>query len=116
MNNKEDKKKSLTLYNCHTHIFTIDHVPNLFGKKMLPLFYQLITMRLIKWYYLNLTKRNSRFKNFIYKRNKVKYFLIDALKFTVVGYWIFSILWFFSKWAGKIIINMLALGNFFGTA
>lgn len=38
-------------YNCHTHTFTIDHVPNRFGKKLLPFLYKIITIRVIKWYY-----------------------------------------------------------------
>jgi|GEM_PF-845571 len=107
-------QKDPTIYNCHSHTFTIDHVPNLFGKKLLPLLYQLITMRLVKWCFLNLTKRNRRFKSFIHFKNRLKYFFLDVLKFTIVGYWIYSLILFSLKWAFKILFNALAIDNFFG--
>jgi len=107
-------QKNKTIYNCHTHTFTIDHVPNLFGKKLVPLAYQIITMKLVKWYYLNLTERSSSYRKWKQRYNKVKYFIIDALKFTVVGYWVFSMLFFTLKWAFKIVSNVLAISHFFG--
>ncbi|WP_417558499.1 hypothetical protein [Mesoflavibacter zeaxanthinifaciens] len=106
--------KNKTIYNCHTHTFTIDHVPNLFGKKLVPLAYQIITMKVVKWYYLNLTERSSSYRKWKQRYNKVKYFIIDALKFTVVGYWVFSMLFFTLKWAFKIVTNILAISHFFG--
>jgi predicted TIM-barrel fold metal-dependent hydrolase len=106
-------KKDPTIFNCHTHIFTIDHVPNLFGKRILPLLYQVITMRLVKWYYLNLTKRNKRYRNFIHWTNKLKFFFLDVLKFTVVGYWIYTILLFSLRWVFKIISNFIVIDGFF---
>jgi hypothetical protein len=49
-----------TIFNCHTHTFTIDHVLDKFGKKLLPLgMYHLLTMKFIKWYYENLTGRKN---------------------------------------------------------
>ena len=106
--------KDKTIFNCHTHIFTIDHVPNLFGKKLVPLVYQIVTMKVVKWYYLNLTRRSPSFRRWKQRWNKVKYFVVDVLKFTVIGYWGFSILFFVLKWAFKIVSNFLALSNFFG--
>ncbi|MDH7911362.1 hypothetical protein [Winogradskyella sp. SYSU M77433] len=107
-------QKDRTVYNCHTHTFTIDHVPNLFGKKLVPLAYQIVTMKLVKWYYLNLTDRSSKYRKWKQRWNKVKYFVVDVLKFTVIGYWVFSILFFVLKWAFKIVSNFLAISNFFG--
>lgn len=103
-----------TIYNCHTHTFTIDHVPNLFGKKLVPLAYQIVTMKLVKWYYINLTERSSKFRLWKQRYNKVKYFIIDVLKFTRIGYWVFSMVFFTLKWAFKIISNALAISHFFG--
>lgn len=106
--------KDKTTYNCHAHTFTIDHVPNLFGKKLVPLAYQIVTMKVVKWYYLNLTERSSKFRKWKQRWNKLKYFVIDVLKFTIIGYWVFSILFFTLKWAFKIVSNALAISNFFG--
>ena len=72
--------KNFTVYNCHTHTFTIDHVPNKFGKQLVPLLYQVVTMKVVKWYYLNLTYRNSTFKRFTHNCKKVKHFFLDILK------------------------------------
>ncbi len=110
-----EKQKDTTIFNCHTHTFTIDHVPNLFGKKLLPLLYQVITMRLVKWYYLNLTKRNKSYIKFIHRTNKVKYFFLAILKFTYVGYWVYTLILFFLKWAFKIATNTLAISNLFSS-
>ncbi len=107
-------KNKKTIFNCHTHIFTIDHVPNFFGKKLLPLFYQLITIKLIKWLYLNLNKRNKRYKLFLHRKNKIKYFILDVLRFTIIGYWIYTLLLFIIKWFFKIIVNAFAIDSFFG--
>ena len=30
------KSNKVTFFNCHTHVFTIDHVPKYVGKKMIP--------------------------------------------------------------------------------
>ena len=107
-------QKDRTVYNCHTHTFTIDHVPNLFGRKLVPLAYQIVTMKLVKWYYLNLTDRSSKYRRWKQRWNKFKYFVVDVLKFTVIGYWVFSIIFFVLKWAFKIVSNFLAISNFFG--
>ncbi|WP_323787734.1 hypothetical protein [Psychroserpens sp.] len=106
--------KHYTVYNCHTHTFTIDHVPNKFGKKVMPLLYQLITMKVVKWYYLNLTiLRSNNFKRFVHRCRKVKYFFIDFFKFTRVLYWIYTLVLFLCYWVFKMLINMLALDNLF---
>lgn len=106
-------QKDPTIFNCHTHTFTIDHVPNLFGRKLLPLLYQIITMRLVKWYYLNLTKRNRRYRTIVHYKNKVKYFFLDILKFTIIGYWAYTLVLFFLKWTLKIISNIIVIDGFF---
>jgi len=106
-------KKDPTVFNCHTHTFTIDHVPNLFGKKLVPVLYQIITMKVIKWYYLNLTNRNKSYNKFIHKCNKVKYGFLNVLKFTIIGYWVYSLVMFFFKWLFKILTNFLAIDNLF---
>lgn len=105
--------KDPTTFNCHTHTFTIDHVPNLFGKKLVPVLYQLITMRVVKWYYLNLTLRNRTYRKFVHRSNKIKYGLLSVLKFTIVGYWVYSLLLFFFKWLFEILTNVLAISNLF---
>nr|WP_321224410.1 hypothetical protein [uncultured Psychroserpens sp.] len=105
--------KEYTVYNCHTHTFTIDHVPNNFGKKVMPILYQVITMKVVKWYYLNLTYRNNNYKRFLHRCNKIKHFFIDILKFTVVLHWIYTLVLFFLNWFFKMLVNLLALGNLF---
>ncbi|MEZ4792154.1 MAG: hypothetical protein R2783_01355 [Gelidibacter sp.] len=102
-----------TVFNCHTHTFTIDHVPNKFGKQLIPLLYQVVTMKMVKWYYLNLTFRNSAYKRFTHKCKKVKHFFLDILKFTRIGYWLYTLILFFCNWLLKMAINLLALGNLF---
>ncbi len=106
-------KKDTTIYNCHTHTFTIDHVPNLFGRKLVPVLYQIVTMKVVKWYYLNLTNRNKKYRSFIHKCNKVKYFFLSILKFTIIGYWLYTLILFSLKWAFKILANLLAISNLF---
>ncbi|WP_299224123.1 hypothetical protein [uncultured Psychroserpens sp.] len=110
---KVDMPKQYTVYNCHTHTFTIDHVPNNFGKKILPLFYQVITMKVVKWYYLNLTFRNRKYRRFLHKCKKVKYFIIAILKFTHILYWLYTLILFLCNWIFKMLINILALSNLF---
>ena len=105
--------KNYTVFNCHTHTFTIDHVPNNFGRKIIPIFYQLVTMKLVKWYYLNLTDRNRTYRRFVHRCKKVKHFFLDILKATVILYWIYTLLLFFLKWFLKMLINILALSNLF---
>lgn len=112
---KPEIPKNYTVYNCHTHTFTIDHVPNNFGKKVLPILYQIITMRLVKWYYLNLTYRNNNYKRFVHKLRKVKHFFLGVFKFTGVLYWVYTLILFFCKWLFKMFVNVLAIDNLFST-
>ncbi len=105
--------KNYTVYNCHTHTFTIDHVPNHFGKKVVPLLYQLVTMKTVKWYYLNLTVRNKNYKKFIHRCKKVKYFFLDILKFTRVLFWVYTLILFLGHWLFKMLANVLVLSNLF---
>ncbi|SFN63588.1 hypothetical protein SAMN04487989_102157 [Bizionia echini] len=111
--NANNIPKNYTVYNCHTHTFTIDHVPNNFGKKVTPLVFQIVTMKVVKWYFLNLTYRNNTYKRFTHRVKKIKHFFISVLKFTIVGYWLFSMIMFFCIWLGKMLINILAISNLF---
>lgn len=103
-----DKKK---VYNCHTHIFTIDHVPNKFGKKLMPLgLHHLITMKLVKWYYSKFTSRgNYKYKVFRNKLDTIKYAIKEFFKKTVVIHLFFLILFFFLRWFFKILTNFFRI-------
>ncbi len=105
--------KNYTVFNCHTHTFTIDHVPNQFGKQLIPLLYQVVTMKVVKWYYLNLTYRNNTYKRFTHTYKKVRNLFLDILKFTVVLYWLYTLILFFFHWFFKMLVNILALSNLF---
>ncbi len=107
---KEDK----TVYNCHTHVFTIDHVPNYFSKKLIPVFYKIFTMNFIKWYYRNCTARgNHRVKKLKHKWNKIKYGFLDLLKKTILLYWIYLLLKFVVSWAIKMLTNLIRIDFLF---
>ena len=81
MNNQDNK----TIINCHTHVFTIDHVPNEFGKSLMPWpVYKILTIKTIKWYYTNFTSIGStRYKSFIRKWNKFFYTLNSASRLLI---------------------------------
>ncbi len=104
-------EKIRTTYNCHTHIFTIDHVPNEFARTFVPrLFSKVLTIKLIKWYYNNFTSRGSkRYKKLKHRINEIKYTIIDALKWTIVLYWVYKIFFFLIRWVFKILINFLKI-------
>ncbi len=44
-----EKRAKIQIINVHTHIFTIDHVPKRFGKKLLPWCLSFITTHQAKW-------------------------------------------------------------------
>lgn len=108
---KEDK----TIYNCHTHIFTIDHVPNEFARTFVPrILSKIITIRLVKWYYTNFTSRGSkRYKQFIHFLKKVKFGIIDFFKWTLILYWVYFWVFFIIKWLFNIVINFLKIEYLF---
>ena len=109
--------KDNTIYNCHTHIFTIDHVPNKFGKKLIPVFYHLITMRFIKWYYETFTSRgNRKYKQFIHKVKKIKYGFISFLKWTVVLQLLNILIFFVIKWLFQVFANLIRIDFLFSKA
>lgn len=112
----------MTFFNCHTHIFTINHVPKYIGKKMLPSIFSFVfNIGVINYFY---TKLNSRkegfiqdFKYSILPRLKRKWgYFIDFLKITLILYWIFLLL----RGAFKIIFKIsrltlkLIVSPFFG--
>ena len=103
------------IYNTHTHIFTIDHVPNKFGKKLLPLgLHHLITMRLVKWYYSNFTSRgNYKYKVLKNKIDSLKYEIKEFFKKTIVIHLFLSIVFFFARWIFKIFINFFRVDFIF---
>ncbi|CAM4344077.1 amidohydrolase family protein [Flavobacterium terrigena] len=94
------------IFNTHTHIFTIDHVPNKFGKRLMPLgLHHVITMRFVKWYYKNFTSRgNHKFKVFKNRLNSLKYTIKDFFRKTIILHLLLSIIFFFINWFFKIII------------
>ena len=110
----ENNKK--TVYNCHTHIFTIDHVPNELARSLVwrP-FSKILTIKLIKWYYTNLTVRGSertkkkRYKKFVHKSRKIKFKLIKILKFTYILWWIYLLISNIIKWIVKILLNLFKI-------
>jgi len=100
-------------YNCHTHTFAIDHVPNEFGKKLIPFLYKIITIRVIKWYYLNLTMKNERYRRFIHIVKKIRYGFIDVLKCTIVLQWINVLVCFVFRWLFGIITHFVRIDFLF---
>jgi len=111
-----------TYFNCHTHIFTINHIPKYVGKKMLPsLLAYLININVINWCYTKLNNRKKGFlKNFKYstlpKLQKKWYKLLDILKLTIVLYWVYLIISGLIKLVFKIsgIILKILITPFFG--
>lgn len=100
-------------YNCHTHTFTIDHVPNRFGKKLLPFLYKIITIRVIKWYYLHFTMKNEQCRKMVHTLNKIRYAFIDFLKWTVVLQWLNVLVCFIFRWIFGIIIHLVRVDFIF---
>ena len=107
MPQENDKK----IINCHTHVFTIDHVPNEFGKSLLPWpFYKLISIRIVKWYYKNLTQHGNRnLKRLNYRLKNIGYFIAKLLKLTYILWWIYLIIRAIVKWLFRILLNFLNL-------
>jgi predicted TIM-barrel fold metal-dependent hydrolase len=99
------------IFNTHTHIFTIDHVPNKFGKRLMPLgLHHIITMRLVKWYYKNFTSRgNYNYKVFRNRLTSIKYGIKEFFRKTIVIHLLFGILFFILGWLFKIIVNFFKL-------
>ena len=77
--------------NCHTHIFTIEHVPKYIGKKMLP--------SIVLAYLFNINVLKKAYNFFSFRKNEklqlYKYVVIPKiigfLKVTKLLYWIFLI-------------------------
>lgn len=112
---KWDAEESKSIFNCHTHIFTIDHVPDKFGKTLLP-FPNLITIRLVKYYFENYTIRGSkRFKTSVYKIRKLYYNFTSFLKDTVILWWLYLICLRIVKWLLNKIVKFINLDRFFTT-
>ena len=103
------------LYNCHTHIFTIDHVPNKFAKTFVPRFLaNIVTIRLVKWYYTNLTSRgNPEYRRFRHKLRKVKYAILGFIKWTIVLNIAYQIVKFVFNWIFNILINFFKVEYLF---
>ncbi|HEY9177507.1 MAG TPA: hypothetical protein VIN07_07450, partial [Flavipsychrobacter sp.] len=70
--NSDHKKR---IINSHTHIFTIDHVPNEFGRALLPrMLSKILTIRVVKWYFKNYTVRGSKkYRLFVHRAKKAYY-------------------------------------------
>ena len=87
-----------TFFNCHTHIFTINHVPKFIGKKMTPtLLAYIFNIDVVNWLYSKLSSRRSEFiKDFKYstlpKLDKISRGIIHFLKKTYLLYWIYLII------------------------
>lgn len=109
------KQEDPTIFNCHTHIFTIEHVPNEFGRTFLPRFLsKIFTIKLVKWYYCNFTSRgNYNYKKFRHALRKTKYGIITFFKWTFLLYWVFLSINFVLKWAFKIVTNFFTIDYFF---
>lgn len=103
------------IVNCHTHIFTIDHVPNKFGKCFLPWpLYHVVTINVVKKFYNNFTSRGSnRYKSFQHRVQKLKFWVYRILKFTIILWVLFSIIVFVIKWLFRILSNFLTIDSLF---
>lgn len=103
------------IVNCHAHIFTIDHVPNKFGKCFLPWpLYHFVTINLVKKVYNNFTERGSkRYRSFKHKSRKIKFFIFRILKFTVIFWWLYIVPIFLFRWLFRIISNFLTIDSLF---
>lgn len=107
--------KEKEIYNCHTHIFTIDHVPNEFGRTFVPrILSKIFTIKLVKWYYLNFTSRgNYKYKRFIHILKKIKYGILRFCKWTIIFYVVYELLAFLFNWVFSILINFFKVEYFF---
>ncbi|WP_158837806.1 amidohydrolase family protein [Polaribacter sp. L3A8] len=107
--------KDKTIFNCHTHIFTIDHVPNEFGRTFVPRFLsKILTIKLVKWYYNKFTSRgNYQYKKFRHSLKKIKYGVIRICKWTYVLYWLILLVSFILKWFFKILTSFLKVDFLF---
>lgn len=111
------KKTNQNIINCHTHIFTIDHVPNEFSKSLMPWpLYIIFTIGLIKWVFKNFTTRGSkRYRSFIHKRDKFFYKIRDFLKITIILWWVYLIVLIPIRWLIKLVLNFLNLESLFSS-
>ncbi|QTD39034.1 amidohydrolase family protein [Polaribacter batillariae] len=109
------EEKDTTIFNCHAHIFTIDHVPNEFGRTFVPRFLsKILTIKLVKWYYNNFTSRgNYKYKKFRHSLKKIKYGILQFCKWTFILYWLILGVSFILKWVFKIITSFLKVDYFF---
>jgi predicted TIM-barrel fold metal-dependent hydrolase len=103
------------IYNCHTHVFTIDHVPNEFTRTFVPrILSKILTIKLVKWYYRNFTSRGSRkYKRFRQRLKKIKYGFINFCKWTILLYWVYYLIAFVLNWLFKIITNFIRIDHLF---
>ncbi len=111
-----NKKDESNIYNCHTHIFTIDHVPNKFSKSIVPWFLpSIFTIKFIKWFYTHFTEKGSektkkkRFKRFLHKKRKIYYSFEKIARATQVLWILYKIIVFFFKWIQKIVLGFFRL-------
>lgn len=107
--------KQKEIYNCHAHIFTIDHVPNEFARSFVPkILSKVFTIKLVKWYYSNLTSRGSyRYKRFRHLLKKIKYGILDFFKWAMLIFWVYFLIAFLVKWLLRILVNFLKIEYFF---
>jgi predicted TIM-barrel fold metal-dependent hydrolase len=107
----ENELENEEIINCHSHIFTIDHVPEFFAKSLVPGFVEKIfTIPNVKWFYQNFTIEGSKtYKEFVRRKDKLKYAVIDILKFTVVLWWVYSIVLVIIRQLFKIFVNIFQL-------
>lgn len=108
-------QNSTPITNCHTHVFTIDHVPNEFGKSLMPWpVYKILTIKTVKWYYNHLTVRgNDNYKSFIRKTKKIGYKIKDILKPTVFLWVPFVLVFKLLRWIIRIVLDFLRLDAVF---
>ena len=102
--------KDKTIINCHTHIFTVDHVPNYFTKKLIPVFYKIFSMNFIKWYYRNCTLRgNIKLRKRKHQWDKLRFAFLAFFRKTVILNWIYLLVKFLIRWVYKVFSNITRL-------
>ncbi len=113
VNLSKDKKSQII--NAHAHVFTIDHVPNEFGKALLPWpLYKIFTINFVKWYFKNFTKRgNKNFRFFYHRTERIVYRMADFLKWTRILWIVFVLTRMFIQWVFSKIKKILGLDKIF---
>jgi len=116
-------KERHTFFNCHTHIFTINHVPKYVGKKMLPsiILAVIFNVGFINWIYTKLNSRKEVFlQDFKYSilpslKKRWNHF-VDYLKLILIFYWLYLIILGVLKVLVQIIklILKIIISPFFG--